>query len=199
MVITQNKQNTLSHTKVKPFALKLLEGSIGQAVIETYFSHFGYEIYPFGYENHYANVTRFLKRDPLDKTITKVRAMPDLLVFDRENQESYLVEIKASNNTNVSEYWMEKSRFDCYRENWPEAILAIYIISFGEVYCVRISDLKNQKEGVLPNKHDPGYYFDLDYFYNLPYYFRRMDYSRFNDLHNEIQMTLKAFKYTRQK
>ena len=115
MVITQNKQNGIP-LKDSRFAINLLTGSVGKAVVETYFSYFGYETYPFGYENHYANVTRFIKRDPLKTTITKIRAMPDLLVFDREEQESFLVEMKACGNNYVSKYWIEKTKFETYKQ-----------------------------------------------------------------------------------
>jgi hypothetical protein len=153
----QNTQKEFQHSTQNTFALNVLSGNIGKAVIEAYFVHFKYEVYPFGYENHYANVTRFLKRDSLKETITKIRAMPDLLVYNRQMEESYLIETKASNCNKELGYWIEEDRFNCYRKNWQDAVLVIYLISSGEVVCKRISEIEHWTKAPLPNKSKPGY------------------------------------------
>jgi hypothetical protein len=193
MVNAQNTQKVLQDSTQKTFALNVLAGSIGKAVIEAYFVRFGYEVYPFGYENHYANVTRFLKRDSLKETITKIRAMPDLLVFNREKEENYLVEIKASNCKKELGYWIEEERFDCYRQNWQDAVLVIYLISSGEVICKRISEIKHWTKAPLPNKSKPGYYLDLNYFSEFPEYFTNIDRKNYVELSKEIQKILRTF------
>jgi hypothetical protein len=193
MVITQTNQKVVQPPTQKPFAIDALAGSIGKAVIEAYLGYFGYEIYPFGYENHYANVTRFIKRDPLKTTLTKIRAMPDLLVFDRVSGESELVEVKTSSSKNSKEFWIGKDRFDNYNTHWPEAILVVYMLSFGKVHCSRISELKISREGFLPHSTDPGYYLDLSLFSDLLQYFSKMDRSKYDDLSKKIQKTLKKF------
>ena len=190
MVITQSKQTENRPNDEKPFAIQLLKGKLGQAVVETYFTHFGYEIYPFGYENHYANVTRFVKRDPMDKTITKLRAMPDLLVFDRVEQESYLVEIKANNLKNKSEYWIEKKCFEGYKSNWLEAFLVVYDFSSGDIRCTKISELYILRKDVLSHNSGEGYFVNWNNFHELQFYFKRMKQHECNELKRQIQEIL---------
>jgi hypothetical protein len=194
MLNIQIDQKRSTPPNEKSFELSALKGNIGKAVVETYFTHFGYEIYPFGYENHYANVTRFIKRDPLKDTMAKIRAMPDLLVFDREKEESSLVEIKASNCKKELGYWIEEDRFDCYRKNWQDAVLVIYLISSGEVICKRISDIENWTKAPLTTSSKPGYYIDLSDFCELPVFFSNMDRTKYDKLNKKIKTILAAFK-----
>jgi hypothetical protein len=197
MVIVQNKQKPLTpRDDKKIFALSALKGSIGKALVETYFTYFGYETYPYGYENHYANVTRFIKKDHKDKTITKIRAMPDLLVFDRDRRESYLVEIKASTNVNMVEFWIEKGRFDTYKDSWSEAILIVYSIPLNTVYSCRVSEIIDIQDSTLPNTDEPGYFLNLNKFHTLPYYFPNMRNERYERLNMNIASILRSFSGT---
>jgi hypothetical protein len=193
MVIVQNKRKPSFLNDREKFALNAFKGNIGKAVVETYFTCFGYEICPFGYENHYANVTRFISRDPKNITISKIRTMPDLLVFDRDKRESYLIEVKACNNKKELEYWIEKGRFDNYRSFWPEAYLVVYMITSGEIYCTTMSKIRASKEGKLPNKSEIGYYIDLKSFSELYDYFPKMNRQEYIKMSKEILSILRDY------
>ena len=189
----QTCQKPFIQHKNNNFALAHLKGKIGQAVIETYLLESGYEIYPYGYENNYANITRFVKKDPLDTTTTKIRSMPDLLVADRDNSERFLLQIKATNTPDESKYWINKDCLDSYVKYWAEALLIVYCIPSGNIYCCRIADIKNLTEGSLPNSSNPGYYLNLADFFDMTKYFRRIHPHPYIELRGEIEDILKAY------
>ncbi len=189
----QSNQVLSPHYKSNAFSLSFLKGSIGKAVVTTHFCESGYEIYPFGYENYYANVTRFVKRDYTNATSTILRSMPDLLVYDRDNDETYLLEIKATSRKDESKYWISEDNFDSYRKYWAEAFLLIYFIPTANIYCQRIYKITHWNRGGLPKTLEPGYYLDLAYFYELPDCFRLIKRDRYNELRNEISDILKEY------
>ena len=184
---------TSIYNKNTVFALSHLKGNIGQAVIETYLLASGYDIYPYGYENNYANITRFVKTDYLDKTTTKIRSMPDLLVCDKDNNERFLLQIKATTTPDESKYWIGKGQFNSYREYWAEALLTVYCIPTGNIHCCKIADITNFTPGSLPHKTDPGYYLNLYEFYNMKKYLKRIDSDLCIKLRKEIEDILKLF------
>lgn len=185
------KENVQSRSH--DFALLLLKGTIGRAIIETIFVAFGYEIYPHGYENHYANITRYVRKSDSDMTMTKIRAMPDLLVYDRQRNECYLLEIKTSSVPKESEYWIPKHDLDTYIKYWPEAILVVYCIQTTNIYCRRIEEIQLKSLPLRCFGETPGYYLKLGDFHSLPTYFRRIKSQQYRRLRSEIINTLKAF------
>lgn len=186
------QSTTLNHHKVNEFALSSLKGKIGQAVVETYLLEAGYVIYPFGYENNYANVARFVKKDYSDTTTTKIRAMPDLLVCDEGNNERNLVQIKTTSAPDESRYWIEKGTFDSYKKYWPEALLVIYCIPTGNIRCSKIADIKTLSEGSLPNQSNPGYFLNLTEFSGMTMCFRRIKSYPYINLSTKIAETLRV-------
>lgn len=177
------------------FALLLLKGTIGRAIIETIFVAFGYEIYPYGYENHYANITRYIRKSDSDMTMTKIRAMPDLLVYDRQRNECYLLEIKTSSVPKESDYWISKHDLDTYIKYWPEAILVVYCIQTTNIYCCKIQEIQPNKlqQEYFSRSQTPGYILRLGDFSSLPAHFRRIKSQQYHRLRSEIINTLKAF------
>ncbi len=193
MVYVQNHQGTLNNHKNNKFAIDYLKGSIGQAVIATYLREFKYEIYPYGYENNYANITRFIKRDYSNATFSKLRSMPDLLVFDRDNEEVFLLQIKVTSQKDESRYWIKKEHLYSYKKYWPEALLIIYYIPTANIYCRRIGDIKNYNEMTLSNSSEAGYYLKTTDFSNLPDIFQLIKLDRYKELREEIKSTLKEY------
>lgn len=188
-------QQSTYPTKRDDFAMFHLKGSIGRAIVETFFLASGYEVYPFGYENHYANITRFIKRSDSDETMMKVRAMPDLLVYDRQQNESFLLEIKTSSVQDESKFFISKNDLDTYRKHWPESILVIYCIFTTNIYCCKIQDIQPNKlqQEYFGRSQTLGYILKLGYFPSLPTYFRRIKSQSYRKLRSEIIETLKAY------
>lgn len=185
--------NTSIHNKGNNFPLALLKGKIGQAVIETYLLTFGYEIYPYGYENNYANITRFVRTDYTDAITTKIRSMPDLLVCDKANNERFLLQIKATNTKDESKYWIGKGQFDSYREYWAEALLTVYCIPTGKIYCCKIADITNLTQGLFSGPNDLGYYLNLSNFPDMKHYLRLIEPYSCIKLSKEIEDIIQLF------
>lgn len=189
----QNYQQVSTNHKNNNFPLDYLKGSIGQAVVATYLRKFKYEIYPFGYENNYANIFRFKKTDYSDATSMKIRSMPDLLVYDRYNEERFLLQIKATSWKVESRYWIDKDQFDNYKKYWSEALLLIYFIPTTNIYCCRINDIKILSEEPLPNHSELGYYLALAGFSDLPDCFKLIQRDQYNELSRKIKEIFKEY------
>ncbi len=183
------------HDKSNGFALNLLKGSIGQAIVETFLLEFGYEVYPYGYENNYANITRYLRKDCSDTTTTKIRAMPDLIAFDRDRSQCLLLQIKTTSTKDQSKYWIRKDDLDTYIESWPEALLLVYCIRTTNIYCCRIGDFKDKvlTEAYLRKRPTPGYYLDLSEFFPMTKYFGGISPHRYEELRIQIANILRDY------
>jgi hypothetical protein len=186
-------QHESLHFKNNNFALSLLKGRIGQSVVETYLIQSGYEVYPYGYENYFANITRFVKKDQSDITTTKIRSSPDLLVYDRKNNERFLLQIKTTGVKDESAYWIKKDDLDNYIKYWAEAILVVYSIRTGKIYCLKIADIKNQIEASLPNSSDKGFRLNLTDFYDVKRYFNLIKPHQYAKLNKDIRDILNDF------
>ena len=186
-------QITSIHNKGNNFPRAHLIGKIGQVVIETYLLESGYDIYPYGYENNYANITRFVRKDYLDTTTTQIRSMPDLLVCDKDNNERFLLQIKTTSVRDESKYWIGKGQFDSYREYWAEALLTVYCISTGKIYCCKIADITNFTQASRPGTNEPGYFLNLYDFSHINNYLKHIDPSLCIKLHKKIEEILKSF------
>ena len=189
----RTRQKQFTHNGHNRFALARLKAKIGQSVIETLLFESGYNVYPYGYENYYDNITRFVRKDYSDITTTKIRSMPDLLVSDRNKNERFLLQIKTTNSTDESNYWIKKDDLDCYLNYWPEAILVVYYIQTGDIYCLKIAHIKNPNEGFLPNSSDNGYYLNLADFWDITRYFSLIKPHSYIKLRTEIAEILRAF------
>ncbi len=183
------------HDKSNGFALNLLKGSIGQAIVKTFLLEFGYDVYPYGYENNYANITRYLRKDCSDTTTTKIRAMPDLIAFDRDRSQCLLLQVKATTATDESRYWIRKDDLDTYIESWPEALLLVYCIRTTNIYCHRIADFKDKvlTEAYFRKRPTPGYYLDLSEFFPMTKYFGGISPHRYEELRGQIANILKDY------
>jgi hypothetical protein len=189
-------QNQFYHLKNNRFALSLLKGRIGESVVETYLLASGYEVYPYGYENNYVNITRFVRKDQSDAITTKIRSMPDLLVCDPDNNERFLLQIKTTNTPDESSYWINKDDFESYVKYWSEALLVVYGIRTGKVYCVKIADINNPIEGPLPNTSEQGFFLNLADFHDFTKYFHSITPVLYFKLNKEITNVLNDFNPT---
>jgi len=190
MITYQSQSN---HLKNKTFALSLLKGRIGESVVETYLLASGYQVYPYGYENNYANITRFVRKDQSDATTTKIRSMPDLLVCDQANNERFLLQIKTTNTPDESSYLINKNDFESYVNYWPESLLVIYCIRTGKIYCRKIAEIKNTIEALFPNSSDKAFFINLSEFYDFTKYFNSITPEQYFKLNREISNVLNCF------
>jgi hypothetical protein len=125
--------------------LNLLKGRLAQVVIETIFREFGYEVYPYGYESYLTNIIRFLRKANANIPARKVRATPDLFVYDRERNEGFFLEVKATNTPDETRFWISTSALQTYLTHWQETVLVIYCIPSVNIYRRPIMDIRPEE------------------------------------------------------
>lgn len=143
------------HSKNPDFLISLLKGHIGQVIIECVFKNFGYEVYPYGYENHLTSIIKNIRKNWSNKTIKQIRSTPDILIYDRERNDGFLIEIKST-TLNPSNYWIESKQLKKYIELWGSAILTIVHFPTLKVFCkafnqISLDNLPEKSPGFAPN------------------------------------------------
>jgi len=191
--LIQEERGTKIETE---FLLSLFKGRLAQVVIETVLREFGYEVYPYGYERYLTSIMRFMSKGDANIAARKVRASPDLFVYDRELNDGFFVETKATNAPDESKYWLTKSVLDMYLSHWPEAVLVVYCMRSMNIYCRNVKDihpdeLPIEKSGITGRDN---YVLNLkDEFGSLPDYFRLVEPDRYKVFCQRIMGILKEF------
>lgn len=192
----QNTLELLRPNKNTAFPFDTLMGSLGQAVVETQLRSFGYEVYPYIYEDNRAAANSTVKKGYSDMTTTKIRSMPDLQAYDRETEETYLLHVKTTFGTDESGYWISKNKFESYKRCWSEAFFVIYFIPTAVIRCCKIGNIKNWTS-VTPRKiYESNYHLDLTDFSDLPCCFPRIRREVFHTVSKDIRDVFKVFGYT---
>lgn len=123
------------------FLLNMLKGRLAQVVVETIFQEFGYVVYPYGYESYLTNIIKFMRKEDANVPVRKVRATPDLFIYDRELNDGFFLEVKATTAPDETHFWISQSVLQGYQIYWPEAILIIYCIPSMNIYCRPVSEI----------------------------------------------------------
>ncbi len=184
------EERTIS--KNPDFIINLLKGRIGQVILESIFRNFGYEVYPYGYESYLTNIIKNLKKNLSNPTVKQIRSTPDTLIYDRELNEGFLIEVKTT-TLNPKNYWIESNTIKKYQDLWNSAILTIIHIPTLKIYCKTIDqiNLGELNESTPSFTSNSGYRLNLEEkFINLSEQFRLIDkdeLTRFVDrIKNEI-------------
>jgi len=182
-------------TKIETeFHINLLKGRLAQVIIEAIFQEFGYEVYPYGYESNLTNIIKFLRKPDANIPVRKLRATPDIFVYDREVNDGFFIEIKATNTPDETSYWISKSTLDTYNAFWSEAILTIYCLLSMNIYCCKIQDIHIEQLPIVksPVSGHENYIINLkSEFLTLPDFFRLIEPTRYNDFINRIRGVIK--------
>lgn len=134
------------------FTLNVMKGRVGQAIVESVFTEFGYEVYPFGYETYFTNIIRHMQRGIANEAVRKTRATPDLFLYDREVNEGHFIEIKTTTSPDESVVWVPKSQIQLYLRHWPEASIVFCCLRTINLYC---EDIANVAWDDLPRDYPP--------------------------------------------
>jgi len=179
----------------KSFNIDKLKGSIAEKIIESILIEAGYEVYPFGYETFYRSLLDTLSKNIKDTEAQKLRSFPDLFVFDRKNNKSYILEVKFTNTTDEKEYWLQKHSFDKYVKFWSESILVVFSAKTKRVYCKRVNEIDIQNIPVkTSNRYGKNYSFDLTKdFHSISKYFLNIDEKKSNEYFKKIKEILRLF------
>lgn len=178
------------------FLLNLLKGHLAQVVIETIFQEFGYEVYPYGYESYLTNVIKFLRKGNANIPARKIRATPDLFVYDREFNDGFFLEAKATNTPDESRFWISKSILQTYLTYWQETVLIVYCMPSMNIYCRQVRDIHPEELPIERPSVTNGekYVLNLkDDFCALPDQFRLIEPVRYEGFRQKIRRTLELF------
>ena len=185
-------------TKIETeFQINLLKGRLSQVVIETIFQEFGYEVYPYGYESYLTNIIKSMRKGNANIPVRKLRATPDLIVYDRELNDGFFLEVKATNTPDETKFWISKPTLQSYITYWPEAILIIYCIQSMNIYCRQVKDISPEQlpieQGPVIDGHET-YIVNLQSgFLTLPQCFRLIEADRYQDFCQRIRKVLQNF------
>jgi hypothetical protein len=176
------------------FYLDLMKGGLAQVIVRTILERFGYEVYPYGYENYFSSITRLATMPSATITAKKIRTTPDLLVYDRDNNEVFFVEVKGTSNKDERRYSLRIDKLDDYRNYWKEAILVVYCLRSGNIYCEKIGQLNYDKVVSRARDNKPVSILDLEQdFRDLPSKFRLIDAEKYQEFCKEVREVVGQF------
>ena len=178
------------------FQINLLKGRLAQVVIETIFQEFGYEVYPYGYESYLTNIIKFMRKPNANIPVRKVRATPDIFIYDRELNDGFFIEIKATNTPDETSFWISKFTLETYNTYWPEAVLVVYCLPSMNIYCRQIKDMSPEKLTIEKSPIDDheNYVINLKTdFLGLPDFFRLIESFKYQELCQRIRNVIKDF------
>jgi hypothetical protein len=179
------------------FHINLLKGRLAQVIIEAIFQESGYEVYPYGYESYLTNIIKFMKKGNANIPVRKLRATPDLFVYDRELNDGFLLEIKATNTPDETKFWISKYLLQTYVTYWPEAILIVYCLRSMNIYCRQIKDISPEQLTIekSPISGYENYVINLSTeFLALPSFFRLIEASKYHGFCQRIRGVLQHFQ-----
>ena len=116
----------------------LLKGNIFKEIVKTLFEKSGYLVIPYGYENQLSSIKSELSKTNNSLTALKIRSSPDLLVYDNQNREVKLVEVKMSSYESPM---LNRNQFESYRKFWDDAILIMVVPIENVFYAQEIHNL----------------------------------------------------------
>jgi hypothetical protein len=119
----------------------MLKGETAKNLVKVLLQKSGYSVYPYGYENTLPEIREKLysKETKNSPTVRRIRASPDILVYDNEKKDLLLVEVKLRNSETP---WLEYRKMKIYQEFWNDSILVL-LVPFNHVfYAQRLCELE---------------------------------------------------------
>lgn len=120
----------------------LLRGDAMKVLVRALLEKSGYLVCPYGYESSYSHITKKLQEKGALNTPTarRLKATPDLLVFDEQRKEAMLVEVKMRNAPDETSLGFLK--LGRYRRFWNDSILVVAVPCGHVLYAQRVCNLE---------------------------------------------------------
>jgi hypothetical protein len=141
------------------FSYQLFKGNVFKELVKTLLEDFGYTTAPYGYENQFSTMIKTKLTTNDSETAKRIRLSPDLLVYDQEKNEIFLVEVKMSAKDYINIHKLKD-----YRKYWDDAIMVVVMKTDDMFYAERIRDLR-----------DRPYHMPRDDFKRIHEYFPRIE------------------------
>jgi len=134
--------------KEKDFFDKMLEGNQIKEVIKVLLEKSGYLVLPYGYESSLSGLRRRLREKGTRKsrTVRRIRASPDLLVYDDEKKDLMLVEVKMRNARKETKILIYPHLIANYKEFWNDSILVVVVPCGNMFYAQSVGELEVKGE-----------------------------------------------------
>ena len=140
----------------------MLKGNAYKDMIKVMLQKSGYVVYPYGYESTFSDVkSKLTKESRNSKTVRRIRASPDLLVYDDQKNDLMLVEVKMRGNCPPA---IRPRMIRNIKEFWNDSILALVVPDGNVFYAQKISDLETK-----------------------PVYYRLSDFEKFQDIFTRVR------------
>jgi len=135
----------LSDVRIPDFYDNLLDGYYFKEIVRTILDISGYMVFPYGFESVFSYIKIQLhKGDTKDAPIArKIRSSPDLLVYDQQEKDIKLVEVKSRNWDVETDVVIQK--VDSYKRYWEGSILTV-IVPHGHWFYAQYVDEIEAKE-----------------------------------------------------
>lgn len=142
-----------------PIMKNLIKGSNATLITESIFRDSKkYWVFPFGYETSFSGIIQQIDSKNNSDASLQIRSMPDLLVFDSDKKEVFLVECKYRNIPRLDNLQLKKSGIDKYKKYWKGCILVV-IVPLGELlYAQNVDKLHIENKKV----YGDNIYFNLN-------------------------------------
>lgn len=121
-----------------------LKGGIFKELIKSLLLRSGYEVYPYGYETTFSVLkskltAREVRNSP---SVRRMKHTPDLVVFDKNNQDLMFVEVKMRSKVPVI---IKPSQIEGYQDFWNDCILVLVVQDENVFYAQRVSVLQKKE------------------------------------------------------
>lgn len=128
--------------RIPDFYDNLLDGYYFKEIVRTVLDISGYMVFPYGFESAFSYIKIQLhKGDTRDTPVARtIRSSPDLLVYDQDEKDIKLVEVKSRNWDVETDVTIQKIGW--YKKYWKGSILTVIIPHSHWFYAQYVDKLK---------------------------------------------------------
>jgi hypothetical protein len=129
--------------KMGNFDFNLMKGKLVESIVESIFKTVGFNVYSYGHESTLGKLHEdFKDYKSHNPVLKKIRSTPDFVVYSKEQEKAYLIEVKYSGGENDD----FQADYEKYIEFWPECyILVVKPHSKNKYYIQKATELKPSK------------------------------------------------------
>lgn len=126
----------------------VLEGNQIKEVVKVLLEKSGYLVLPYGYESMLSGLRRRLgeKGTRKSRTVRRIRASPDLLVYDDKRKDLMLVEVKMRKAKKETRILIYAKLMVNYKEFWNDSIIVVVVPCGHIFYAQRVGELEIKEE-----------------------------------------------------
>jgi len=142
------------------FIIRTLQSGLATALARALFEYCGYAVRHSGYEYTMPEWVSKMKSGDPSPAVARVRATPDLRVYDRRLNTLYEVEVKTTGKP-PSPWRYRKDQLDTIRHHYPETTLMVYCQPAHDFFVKRMRAIEWDSIPVQMVEGVAFYSFDL--------------------------------------